>query len=89
MEEIDVNPDKCTSCGNCSKFCPTGAMQVQDNETAIIDSDACVGCGACANVCAEDAITLERRLGKVFKTKNYQLMMIHVLPVVCVKKTAR
>lgn len=70
MEKIRVNPDKCTSCGNCVKFCPTGAIKVQDDETAEIDLDACIGCGACANVCGEDAITLERRLGNVFKTKK-------------------
>jgi ferredoxin len=73
MEKIGVDPGKCTSCGNCAKFCPTGAISVQDDETAVIDLDACVGCGACANVCAEDAVTLERRLGKVFKTKELQV----------------
>jgi ferredoxin len=70
MEKIDVDPEKCKSCGTCTKFCPTGAIKVQGEETAIIDQNACVGCGACANVCAEDAIKLERRLGKVFKTKK-------------------
>ena len=73
MEKICVDPGKCTSCGNCAKFCPTGAIRVQEGETAVIDMDACVGCGACANVCSEDAVTLERRLGKVFKTKELRV----------------
>ena len=70
MEKIDVDSDRCTSCGNCVKFCPTGAITVQEGAKAVIDKDACIGCGACANVCGEDAVTLERRLGNVFKTKE-------------------
>ena len=70
MEKIYVDSDTCTSCGNCVKFCPTGAITVQEGEKAVIDKDACIGCGACANVCGEDAVTLERRLGNVFKTKE-------------------
>jgi len=79
MEKIAVDPDKCTSCGNCTKFCPTGAIKVQEGEPVVIDKDACIGCGACANVCGEDAVTLERRLGRVVKTK-----LLHVDEDVCV-----
>lgn len=73
MEKINVDADKCSSCGNCMKFCPTNAIRVKDDETAEIDLDACIGCGACVNVCSEDAINLERRLGNVFKTKNLRV----------------
>ncbi len=59
--------DKCISCGNCAKFCPTGAITVPEGENAVIDEDACIGCGACANVCGEDAVKLERRLGNVIQ----------------------
>ncbi len=70
MEEISVDPNKCTSCGSCAKFCPTGAIKVIDEGTAVVDKDACIGCGACVNICAEDAVTLERRLGNIYKTKK-------------------
>jgi electron transport complex protein RnfB len=73
MEKIKVDPTKCTSCGNCVKFCPTGAIKAPEGETAVIDTDACIGCGACANVCAENAVDLERRLGNIFKTKELQI----------------
>lgn len=70
METIDVDPDKCNSCSNCVKFCPTEAIKVPEGEIAFIDKDACVGCGACANVCPEEAIELVRELGPVIKTKE-------------------
>ncbi len=70
MEKICVDKDKCTSCGDCVKFCPTGAIKVPEGEKAVVDLDACIGCGACANVCGEDAVTVIRRMGNVFKTKD-------------------
>jgi len=79
MEKIDVDPEKCTSCGDCVKFCPTGAIKVPKGEIAVIDKDACVGCGACANVCGVDAVKLERRLGNIFKTKE-----LHINDDICV-----
>jgi len=70
MEQISVDPEKCKSHSICTRFCPTGAVTVEEGEIAQIDQDACVGCGACASVCPEDAITLKRYLGPVIKTKN-------------------
>jgi Na+-translocating ferredoxin:NAD+ oxidoreductase subunit B len=70
MKDIRVDEDKCKSQGICAKFCPTGAITVEEGKTAQIDKDACVGCGACVNVCPEEAITLERELGPVIKTRE-------------------
>ena len=79
MEKIDVNPDKCTSCGNCTKFCPTNAITVKEGDIAVIDKDVCIGCGSCANLCGEDAITLKRKLGNVIKGQK-----LHVDEDICV-----
>jgi electron transport complex protein RnfB len=70
MKNIEINKDKCKSCGTCIKFCPTGAIELEEGEKAIINKDICIGCGACANMCEECAITLERELGPVIKTKE-------------------
>jgi len=73
MEKIAVDSAKCSSCGNCAKFCPTGAIKVPEGSTAVVDKDKCIGCGACANVCGDEAVTLDRRLGNIFKTKKLDI----------------
>ena len=73
MKEIEVNPEKCKSCGTCVQFCPTGAISLSEGETAAIDKDLCIGCGACANVCNESAIDLERELGPVIPAKKLEI----------------
>lgn len=71
LKSITVDQEKCKDCesGVCIKFCPTGAIAMDEGKV-VIDTDLCVGCGACVNVCPEQAITLERELGPVIKTKN-------------------
>ena len=73
MENIEVAEDKCISCGNCAKFCPTDAIKAGEGKPAVIDKAACVGCGACVNVCPESAVQLERELGPVLKTKKLSI----------------
>ena len=73
MKDIQVEEEKCDSCGTCVKFCPTDAITVEEGKNAEINLDLCVGCGACANVCPEEAIVLERDLGPVIKTKELQI----------------
>jgi electron transport complex protein RnfB len=73
MKNIEVTEDKCVSCGTCAKFCPTGAISVEEGKSAVIDTAACVGCGACVNVCSESAVQLERELGPVLKTKKLSI----------------
>lgn len=68
MKNIDVNPEKCQSCGTCAKFCPTGAITVEDGKIVEINKDMCIGCGACVNLCPEGAVKLERKLGDIEKT---------------------
>ncbi|HEY0196187.1 MAG TPA: 4Fe-4S binding protein [Methanobacterium sp.] len=69
LKNIGVDKEKCRGSRECVKFCPTGAITIEE-EKAVIDTDLCIGCGACVNVCPEKAIVLERELGPVIKTKN-------------------
>ena len=56
---------KDTSCGNCSRHCPTGAiimvpMDPDDKDSLrrpVVNEDQCIGCGACENLCPSRPIS--------------------------------
>lgn len=44
----------CTACEACFRVCPTGALGIDEPQTAwalVFDSDRCVGCEVCVEVC--------------------------------------
>lgn len=46
--------DGCTACEACFRVCPTGALQIDDEDTSwslAFAIDRCVGCGVCLEVC--------------------------------------
>lgn len=54
-----VNEDRCTTCGTCAFLCPTGALALGENGTALYGREAaCIGCELCTNGCPERAVTL-------------------------------
>lgn len=60
IANIYVNPDLCSVCGLCAKFCPTGALEFtadKDALTLAFSVWACVDCGLCASTCPETAIS--------------------------------
>jgi len=54
---IQIDPDKCTGCGDCIASCPFDLIEIVDDK-AIID-EGCTLCGACQEACAYDAILIE------------------------------
>ncbi len=52
-----VMAENCVACGMCEKYCPTGAVKV--NEHAVINYDACIGCGQCVAMCNYGAMVPE------------------------------
>ncbi|XPV76671.1 MAG: [FeFe] hydrogenase, group A [Desulfovibrio sp.] len=57
---VQVDASKCEGCGECEEYCPTGAMQEQEDGTRIIvDPVACVNCGQCMINCPYGAIQEE------------------------------
>lgn len=57
-----VNPDLCTGCRECMRFCQFGALTFSAaNRKSVIDQQFCYGCGVCRVACAKQAITLVDR----------------------------
>jgi ferredoxin-type protein NapH len=51
---VRIDPDRCTDCGDCSKVCPTWAIDTTERTT--IDQLSCMPCRQCQDVCATEAI---------------------------------
>jgi len=45
---------KCIACGECARWCPADAIEVDKHATLIVAK--CIGCGECYTVCPADAV---------------------------------
>lgn len=50
-----IDPNNCTGCRICEKYCSQKAIKVTDKK-AVIDYNICTGCGQCVAVCQYDAV---------------------------------
>ena len=51
-KRIIRNEDKCTDCGACVGFCPTGALSMNAETRKIsFDDSKCVACSLCTRAC--------------------------------------
>ena len=55
-----IDADACSGCGTCVEWCPTDAIEVDDEGVARRDENSCLGCGVCARFCPESAISLKK-----------------------------
>ncbi len=54
---IQIDRDKCISCGRCSQVCPGNLIEVdQDNKALIKYPSECWGCTACLKECPVSGI---------------------------------
>jgi MinD superfamily P-loop ATPase len=56
----DVDPERCTLCGECARFCAFGAL-VAAKDRVLFFPQHCHSCGGCAIACPAGAITETRR----------------------------
>lgn len=54
---LDLCRDLCTSCGECERQCPSGALKMVDDYPTV-DREKCVSCFACTESCESRAIDL-------------------------------
>jgi Fe-S-cluster-containing hydrogenase component 2 len=55
---IEVDAEKCVSCGACVALCPVEAITQDDDLAIVFNKEKCVGstCGACVDACPARAI---------------------------------
>ena len=53
---MSINPQACTTCGQCIDLCRWNAIKRTENAVTI-DADECEGCGTCTLACPANAIT--------------------------------
>mgnify|MGYP001140006293 CR=1 FL=1 len=60
---VEIDPEKCTGCGFCTRACAASAVEVVDDKCRMVeDLPFCIACGDCVAICPEEAITLTRFL---------------------------
>jgi len=58
--KVAIAGDKCSACGLCARFCPTGALEFLSDEAHFVINflpAACVDCGICDLICPDDAVS--------------------------------
>jgi L-aspartate semialdehyde sulfurtransferase ferredoxin len=55
---IEVDMDKCLSCGSCIALCPVEAITQAEDRSVVFNKEKCVGstCSACVDACPARAI---------------------------------
>ena len=55
---LQIDMDRCTSCGACISPCPTKALRFKPDWTIEFDEEKCVACKVCVAACPVKAITM-------------------------------
>ncbi len=66
---IEVETEKCISCGSCVSLCPVEAITLDNELSVVFSKEKCVGstCSACVDACPVKAI-------KSVKQNNHELI---------------
>jgi len=70
---MEVDPSKCTGCGQCARACPLDAIEIveegegrEKRSWAVRDATLCLGCGVCTSACRFGAAAMEPRARRVY-----------------------
>jgi len=72
----------CTGCEACARACPTGALQVRENDTAWalgFEAAKCVACGVCVEACQSRVLRLREAVAASAFARR-EAVALHALP---------
>ncbi len=69
---IEVDSEKCFSCGSCVALCPVEAVRLDKDSTVVFDKEKCVGstCSICVDACPARAIKSVKQNGNDHSSNN-------------------
>lgn len=60
---VRIDAAACSSCGSCTRSCPTGALAERESDVdyrIVFDRGRCTACGQCVTTCPEGAVSARR-----------------------------
>lgn len=67
MAKVEIQAERCKSCGYCIKFCAKKVLALGTNVNSKgyeyvvpVNESACIGCCMCARICPDGAIDVYR-----------------------------
>lgn len=69
---IEVDAEKCVSCGACVTLCPVEAITIDEDASVVFDAEKCIGsvCSACVDACPARAIKSVKQNNSELYTNN-------------------
>ncbi len=61
MFTYEINPERCTGCGLCTRDCTQEAIIGEKKVPHVIDQALCIQCGACYDACNLGAVIIKRK----------------------------
>jgi ferredoxin len=69
---IEVDSEKCFSCGACVTLCPVEAITMDEDASVVFNKEKCLGstCSACVDACPSRAIKSVKQNNKELTVNN-------------------
>ncbi len=70
MGKVEVDAERCKSCGLCIEVCPRQVLKIGDKTNRkgycyveVAKAEACIGCALCGVMCPDIALTIYKDSG--------------------------